>query len=109
MSLSTEAFRPGLNSGRMDVTAASQNMLLPSGGGTLEVENTSATLNLFFVTGVGAQTAVLPASLAIGAGWGVAPLGRRRIRIPPNHDNIAIIGSGAGPSTAWITRGDGGT
>lgn len=109
MGLSTEAFRPGANSGRLDVTNASKSLALPSGGGTLEVINTSATLVVFFVTGVGAQTAAIPADTAVGQGWGVGPLITKRLRIPPGHDTLAAISTAAGPSTIFVSRGDGGT
>jgi len=55
VSLSTEAFRPGKNSGRLDVTAASKSIALPSGGGTIEVINTSKDSwrgQLFYVDSV---------------------------------------------------------
>lgn len=107
MSLATETYRPGANSGRLDVTAASKSLALPSGGGTLEVVNTSASLLVFFVTGVGAQVAAIPADTALGAGWGVPPLGTKRIRVPPNHDTLAAISTAAGPSTIFVNRGDG--
>lgn len=107
MSLAPESFRPGANSGRLDVTAASKSIALPSGGGTLEVINTSTTLVVFFVTGVGAQVAAIPADTAIGQGWGVGPLITKRIRIPPGHDTLAAISTAAGPSTIFISRGDG--
>lgn len=107
MSLAPEAFRPGLNSGRLDVTAASKSIALPGGGGTLEVINTSTTLLVYFVAGVGAQTAAIPADTAIGAGWGVPPLGTKRVRINPNADTLAAISTAAGPSTIIINRGDG--
>lgn len=109
MSLSPEAFRPGKNSLRVDATAASVGGALPSGGGTIEIVNTSATLFVFCVTGVGAQVAAMPASTAIGPGWAVPPLGSKRIRIPLDHDNFAAIGSGAGPTSVFVSRGDGGT
>jgi hypothetical protein len=80
---------------------------LPGGGNTLEIVNTSATLFVFCVTGVGAQTAVLITTGQTGAGWAVPPLGTKRIRINPAHDNVAAIGSGAGPTAVFITRGDG--
>lgn len=108
MSLSAEGYRPGANSARLDAVAASASVALPGGGGTLEVTNTSATLFVFFVTGVGAQVAAIPATGAVGAGWGVPPLGTRKIKIPPNHDTLAAIGSAAGPSVIFVTRGDGG-
>jgi hypothetical protein len=107
MSLSTEAYRPGVNSGRVDATASSVSVALPSGGNVLEIVNTSATLYVYCVTGVGAQTAVIPASGAIGAGWALAPLETKRIRISPNHDTFAAIGSGAGPTSVFVSRGDG--
>lgn len=108
MSLAPESFRPGVNSARVDATAASVGVALPGGGGgTLEIVNTSATLFVFCVTGVGAQTAVLITSTQTGPGWAVPPLGTKRIRIPPGHDNFAAIGSGAGPTAVFITRGDG--
>lgn len=108
MSLAPEAFRPGVNSARVDATAASVGVALPGGGGgTLEIVNTSATLFVFCVTGVGAQTAALITSTNTGPGWAVPPLGTKRIRIPPSHDNFAAIGSGAGPTAVFITRGDG--
>jgi len=91
----------------MDVTAASQSMALPSGGGTLEVVNSSATLPVWFIAGVGAQIAAIPASLANGAGWAVGPLLTKRVRINPNADTFAAISTAAGPSTIFISRGDG--
>lgn len=107
MSLAPEAFRPGLNSGRLDVTASSKSLTLPAGGGTLEVVNASASLMVYFVTGIGAQTAAIPADTAVGLGWAVPPLGQKRIRIPPNHDTLAAISTAAGPSTIIVNRGDG--
>lgn len=107
MSLAPESFRPGVNSARVDATAASVGVALPGGGNTLEIVNTSATLFVFCVTGVGAQTAVLITTGQTGPGWAVAPLGTKRIRIPPGHDNFAAIGSAAGPTAVFITRGDG--
>lgn len=110
MSLSTEAFRPGANSARADATAASVGVTIPGGGGgnVLEIVNTSATLFVFCVTGIGAQTAVLITSTNTGPGWAVPPLGRKLIRIPPGHTHFAAIGSGAGPTAVFINRGDGG-
>lgn len=108
MSLSPEAFRPGSNSARVDATAASVGVALPAGtSNTLEIVNTSATLFVFCVTGVGAQTAALITSTQTGPGWAVPPLGTKRIRIPPGHDNFAAIGSGAGPTAVFVCRGDG--
>lgn len=109
MSLAPEAYKPGVNSARVDATAASVGVAIPGGGGgnVLEIVNTSATLFVFCVTGVGAQTAVLITTGQTGPGWAVAPLGTKRIRIPPGHDNFAAIGSGAGPTAVFITRGDG--
>jgi hypothetical protein len=104
-----ETYRPGANSARVDATAASVGVALPSGGGTLEIVNTSATLFVFCVTGVGAQTAALITTGTTGPGWAVPPLGTKRIRIPLTHDNFAAIGSGAGPTAVFISRGDGGT
>lgn len=107
MSLAPESFRPGANSGRLDVTAASKSLALPGGGGTLEVINTSATLIVFYVTGVGAQVAAIPADTASGPGWAVGPLQTKRIRISPLHDTLAAISTAAGPSTILVSRGDG--
>ena len=107
MSLSPEAFRPGANSARVDATAASVGVALPGGGQTLEIVNTSATLFVFCVTGVGAQTATLITSTNKGPGWAVPPLGTKRIRIPAGHDNFAAIGSGAGPTAVFVCQGDG--
>lgn len=109
MSLAPEAYKPGVNSARVDATAASVGVAIPGGGGgnVLEIVNTSATLFVFCVTGVGAQTAVLITSTQTGPGWAVAPLGTKRIRIPSGHDSFAAIGSGAGPTAVFITRGDG--
>lgn len=108
MSLSPEAFRPGSNSARADATAASVGVAIPSGtGNTLEIVNTSATLFVFCVTGIGAQTSVLITSTNTGPGWVVPPLGTKRIRIPPGHDSFAAIGSGAGPTAVFICKGDG--
>jgi hypothetical protein len=109
MGFAAETYRPGVNSARVDATAASVGVALPSGGGTLEIVNTSATLFVFCVTGVGAQTASLITSTNTGPGWAVPPMGTKRIRIPPNHDNFAAIGSGAGPTAVFVSRGDGGT
>lgn len=109
MSLSTDSFRPGLSTGRVDATAASVGCSIPGGtGNTLEIVNTSATLFVYCVTGVGAQTAVIPASTAIGVGWIVPPLATKRIRIPMTHDSFAAIGSAAGPTSVFINRGEGG-
>lgn len=108
MTTPTEGYRPGLNSARVDATAASVPVALPGGGGTLEIVNTSATLFVFCVTGVGAQTAVLITTGNTGLGWVVPPMGTKRVRIPPNHDSFAAIGSGAGPTAVFINRGDGG-
>jgi hypothetical protein len=69
--------------------------------------NTSATLFVFCVTGVGAQTAVLITSTNSGAGWAVPPLGTKRIKIPQDHTHFAAIGSAAGPTAVFINRGDG--
>lgn len=107
MSLAPEGFRPGANSGRLDVTNASKSVALPGGGSTVEVINTSATLLVFFVTGTGAQTAAIPADTAVGPGWGVPPLGRKLVRVPPGHDTLAAISTAAGPSTILVCRGDG--
>jgi hypothetical protein len=108
VSLSPESYRPGANSARVDATAASVGVALPGGGGgTLEIVNTSATLFVFCVTGVGAQTAALITTGQTGPGWAVPPLGTKRIRIPINHDNFAAIGSGAGPTAVFVSRGDG--
>lgn len=109
MGLSTEGFRPGANSARLDVTAASKSVALPSGGGTVEVINTSATLAVYCVVGVGAQVAAIPADTTVGIGFGVAPLGTKRVRMNPLADTLAAIGTGAGPSTILVQRGDGGT
>lgn len=104
-----ETFRPGANSARVDATAASVSVALPSGGGTLEIVNTSATLFVFCIAGVGAQTAALITSTQTGPGWAVPPLGTKRIRISPLFDTFAAIGSGAGPTAVFVNRGDGGT
>jgi hypothetical protein len=80
---------------------------MPGGGGTLEIVNTSATLYVFCIAGTGAQTAAIPASGAVGAGWCVPPMGTKRVRISPNFDTFAAIGSGAGPTAVFISRGDG--
>lgn len=109
MSLPTEAFKPGANSARVDATAASVGVALPGGGGgnVLEIVNTSATLFIFCVTGVGPQTASLIISTNTGPGWAVPPLGTKRIRIPVGHTHFAAIGSAAGPTAVFITVGDG--
>lgn len=107
MTTVAEAFRPGANSGRVDATAASVSVALPAGGPVLEIVNTSATLYVFCIAGIGAQTAAIPASTAAGPGWAVPPLGRTRIRIPQNFDTFAAIGSGAGPTAVFVNRGDG--
>jgi len=109
VSLSAEAFRPGKNSLKVDATAASVGGGLPSGGSTIEIVNTSTTLFVVCVTGVGAQTAAIPASTAIGAGWAVPPLGTKRVKIPLDHDSFAAIGSAAGPTSVFVSRGEGGT
>ena len=114
MSLATEGWRPGANSARLDVTAVSGSVAIPSGpGNVVEVEacgNGTTTLDfVFFVTGTGAQTAALIASGATGPGWAVAPGQRKRVRVPPGHDTIAAITAATKTATIFVSRGDGST
>lgn len=110
MGVPVEAYKPGVNSARVDATGSSVGVAIPGGGGgnVLEIVNTSATLFIFCVTGVGAQVAALITSTNTGPGWAVPPMGTKRIRIPPGHANFAAIASGAGPTAVFISRGDGG-
>lgn len=112
MSLAPEAYRPGANSARLDVTAASASVALPAGpGNTIEVVNTgNATSILDYVwilVGTGAQVAAIPASGAAGAGWAIAPGETKRIRVPQGADTLAAICAATKTATIFVSRGDG--
>ena len=63
----------------------------------IHVVNTSATLYVSVRAGVGAQTAVLATDISI------PPLGQMVLAVNPAVDNVAAIGSAAGPTVVKFT------
>lgn len=112
MSFSPDAYRPGGQSARLDVTSTTGSVALPSGpGNTIEVINSgNATTILdyvWIVVGTGAQTAAVPASGSAAAGIAVAPGETKRIRIPQGADTLAAITAATKTATIFVSRGDG--
>lgn len=106
------SWRPGSSlTYALTVTAASTPNTTPagftSGGGTAKIVNTGAQ-NVFVVFGVGAQTAVLPASAAAGQSGTMVKAGSTAyVDIPANADSFAGIADSAGNNTIYVQRGEG--
>lgn len=110
MSLAPDAYCPGANSVRLDVTATTGSISLPGGpGNTIEVINVGNATTLldyvFIVVGTGAQTAAIPASGAAGAGIAVAPGEVKRFKVPQGSDTLAAITAATKTATIFVSRG----
>lgn len=76
------------------------------GGAAVQIYNSGAT-DVQVVFGVGAQTAVFPTPGSPQAGYTIPSKAVIVVAIPANSDSFAAIGSAAGPSIIYVTRGDG--
>lgn len=77
-----------------------------SGGAACRIYN-AGTVAVQIVFGVGAQTAALSVPGTPAPGYIIAPGAVEIVSIPANADSFAAIGTGAGPSVVYVTRGDG--
>lgn len=67
----------------------------------------SGSVAVQVVFGAGAQTAALSVPGTPQPGYVIAPGAVEVVGIPANADSFAAIGTAAGPSVIYVTRGDG--
>ena len=89
----------------ISATAASSSISVPVGT-TLRVANTSTTLWVHVVLGVGSATAALPAVGTPAAGVTILPNSSILLEQPQGTNTLAAIASGAGPTLVFVTPGD---
>lgn len=94
----------------LSVTGANSQATQPagfsSGPAACRIYN-SGTVAVQVVFGQGAQVAALSVPGTPAAGYIIAPGAVEVVGIPANSDSFAAIGTAAGPSVIYVTRGDG--
>lgn len=109
-SLSTAFSNSNNNTFALSVAATNSQATLPAGftqgGAAAQIYNSGANA-VHIVFGVGAQVAVLPVPGTPQPGYTIAPGATMVVGIPANADSFAAIGTAAGPSVVYVTRGDG--
>jgi hypothetical protein len=94
----------------LSVTASNSQATLPtgfaSGGLSARIFNFGAAA-VQIVFGIGAQVAVLSTAGTPQPGYVIAPNAVEVVGIPATCDSFAAIGTAAGPSVVYVTRGDG--
>lgn len=100
----------GANTFALSVTGSNSQATTPAGfssGGVAGRIYNSGSVAVQIVFGIGAQTAVLSVPGTPQPGYVIAPGAVEVVGIPANADSFAAIGTGAGPSVIYVTRGDG--
>lgn len=100
----------GSNTFALSVTGSNTQATTPagfaSGGIAVRIYN-SGSVAVQVVFGTGAQTAALSIPGTPAPGYIIAAGSVEVVCIPATADSFAAIGTGAGPSVIYVTRGDG--